>query len=164
MPPLPVSFDHVQEGRSSESDTTLFKLPIEVLNLIIQYMASDSLASLALANRNCLQMARSRQFVSITLKYNWTGFQIIRKLLNEGQQGSASATSTLPSLGNCIRHITVLSYSGSEKTETVFTRDIQVLLSPTITPNLELLHWENEGHCLPCSFFTSLVLVSFSRS
>ncbi|KAG6988921.1 hypothetical protein G7Y79_00068g096200 [Physcia stellaris] len=171
MPPLPVSFDRVKEDRSSESDTTLFKLPIEVLNLIIQHLASDSLASLALASRDCLQMARSRQFVSITLDYNFTGCQMVlkllhegQKLLHEGQQRLASAASTLPALGACIRHITVLSYSGSEESENAFTQGIQLLTKPTITPNLELLDWENEDYCLPRSFFTSLLFVSFWRS
>ena len=86
MPPLPLSFALVNERRSSRSHTALFKLPTEILNLIIQSLASDSLTSLALVNRDCLQMARSRQFASINLEYDSTGFQIRHKLLSEGQQ------------------------------------------------------------------------------
>ena len=163
MPPLPVSFDRVNESQSSRSRPILLKLPIEVLNLIIQFVASDSLASLALVNRDCLQMARSRQFVSINLEYGSTSFQIFSKLYYEGQHRLTGAALTVPSLRSCIRHITVSSYPSSEDPNDLdsFTRCIQVLINPSITPHLELLDWENTGYCLPRSFFTSLILVSF---
>ncbi|KAL2012916.1 hypothetical protein VTN00DRAFT_441 [Thermoascus crustaceus] len=62
--PLPLSFDKVNEGRPPSSRSLLFQLPMELLREILQRVPADSLASLALVNRDCRQLARSRQFAS----------------------------------------------------------------------------------------------------
>ena len=68
FPPLPLSFDRLNEGRT-RSAASLFRLPGEILDAILSHVASDSLASLALVNSDCLIWARSRQFVSVELQY-----------------------------------------------------------------------------------------------
>ena len=66
FPPLPLSFDRLTEGLT-RSAAPLFRLPGEILDGILLHVASDSLASLALVNSDCLIWARSRQFVSVEL-------------------------------------------------------------------------------------------------
>ena len=67
-PPLPLSFDRLNEGRT-RSAASVFRLPGEILDGILPHVASDMLASLALVNSECLIWARSRQFVSVKLQY-----------------------------------------------------------------------------------------------
>lgn len=80
VPPLPLSLDRVNEGRSSQSNNLLFKLPLEILGEILQNVDSASLADLALVNHDCRQWARSRQFASIKLDYGEESFDMLSLL------------------------------------------------------------------------------------
>jgi hypothetical protein len=62
-PPLPLTFDRVMENRPPTTTARLFKMPIEILALILKYVDSSFLAALALVNSNCGQLARSRYLV-----------------------------------------------------------------------------------------------------
>ena len=62
IPVEPLSFDRVNEGRAPRTNALLFHLPFEILNVILQFVTSESLSSLALVNWDCRQWARSRQF------------------------------------------------------------------------------------------------------
>ena len=110
VPPLPLSFDRVNQGRSPQSNNLLFKLPLELLGEILQHVESSSLASLALVNRDFRQWARSRQFASITWGYSQAPFRrgLLEHLLAEMHEREVNQGATLsPSLGACIRSITV---------------------------------------------------------
>ncbi|KAL3445046.1 hypothetical protein BJX65DRAFT_310202 [Aspergillus insuetus] len=67
----PLTPDRVMEGRPfAARDSRLFKLPLEILSFIIRYLDGDkqSLASLALVNSDCRQLARSCQFQTIVFE------------------------------------------------------------------------------------------------
>ena len=193
VPPLPLSFDRVMEGRSPQSAAPLLKLPFEILGAILQHVEPASLASLALASRDCRQLARSRQFASVQLDYSDSGQALIVALKEEGLVRANNKGSTLlPSLGACIRRITVATHPGwvshrhdisldedfaalDEKVRNArlalasdFFFDTYVpaigrLLSDRDTlPHLELLDWEDRI-VLPRSFFVSLVCSSIKH-
>ena len=114
VPPLLLTLDRVLGGRPLSSATPLFRLPSEILGIIIQYLAPDSLASLALLSRDCRQWARSRQLASIKFDYSESTLGLIQLLLDEqGRNGaSASRLTSLQILGPCIRRITVATNPG----------------------------------------------------
>lgn len=116
VPPLPLSFDRVNEGRPPRSSSQLLNLPTEILAVITRFVESNSLASLALVNSDCLQLARSLRFASIKLDYSDTSLHLLNKLLDEGRRRlrpclSDSGTS-VPSIGACVRRITVSTHPG----------------------------------------------------
>ena len=98
----------MNESRSPRSDSLLFKLPVEILEGILQHVDSSSLASLAFVNRDFRQWARSRQFASIHWDYGPATIGMLRHLRREMNEREANRGITLsPSLGACIRRITV---------------------------------------------------------
>jgi len=101
----------INEGLPPRSPAPLFKLPLEILELILQHIESESLAALALVNDDCLQLARSRQSVSIKLDYSDASLGLIENLLTETKQrmDNLGAVSSL-TLGTCIRRITVATH------------------------------------------------------
>ncbi|MCJ1395476.1 hypothetical protein MMC18_008362 [Xylographa bjoerkii] len=107
-PLLPLSFDRVNECLPVVSDSSLFNFPIEILGLILQNITQDSLPCLALVCRDCRQLARSRQFATVYLKYSDIGIELVAKLLSEGRERALNGGQTLlPSVGACIRQIFV---------------------------------------------------------
>lgn len=110
--PLPLSFDRVNEGRPPTSNARLFKLPLELLSKVL-YVPDDSLASLALVNTDCRQLARSRQFASVVLDYSDISLELARHLALEAVERVSNQGRTLfPSLGACIRHLTIRTCPG----------------------------------------------------
>ncbi|KAI1162171.1 hypothetical protein F5B18DRAFT_409018 [Nemania serpens] len=115
VPPVtlpPLSLDRVIEGRHIASPSSiLFTIPPEILHLIIGYVASNEshLASLALVNSTCRQLARSCQFNNIHLDYGSTSLEILAVLQKEAiQRYRSSARMTVsPSLGACVRQLKV---------------------------------------------------------
>lgn len=108
VPPLPLTFDRVMENRLPMSDSALFKLPVEVLGLILGFVEPSSLATLALVNRECRQLARSRQFAGVHLDYSHSSEALVLLLVSEAVERTVNNGSTsLPSLGVCIRRMTV---------------------------------------------------------
>lgn len=95
--PSLLSFDRVNNG-PPRSNAALFSVPYEVLGLILGCVSSDSLASLALINQDCLQWARPRQFRSVKLAYSHASSALVAKLQDD-------MNSQRPSIGDCIRRV-----------------------------------------------------------
>ena len=116
VPAIPLTFDRVNEGRPPQTNARLFQLPFEILGVILEYIPSDSLAALALVNSDCLQLARSRQFVSIVLDYSDSSLALIEKLRSEiiahPKRTTEPEARPMPLLGVCIRRITVATHPG----------------------------------------------------
>ncbi len=110
VPPLPLSFDRVMEGRPPSTPAPLFGLPDEVLSIIVQYVDHESLKLLALVNSDCRQWARSVQFNSICLDYSPSSLGVLRELLKEVEvriSDTKTGMTLCPAMGACIRRITV---------------------------------------------------------
>ncbi|GAD96123.1 hypothetical protein PVAR5_4772 [Paecilomyces variotii No. 5] len=108
IPAEPLMFDRVNEGRPPKSKATLFKVPVEVLASILLYIPQESLASFALVNSDCRQLARSRQFSNVCFDYSDPCLQLGLHLDDElRERQSNNGSSVRPSLGACIRHVTV---------------------------------------------------------
>ncbi|KAF2266122.1 hypothetical protein CC78DRAFT_615428 [Lojkania enalia] len=105
---IPLSFDRINEGQPFSSSFLLSRLPIELVWHIIKLVPQEDLGNLALVNRDCRQLARSRQFASIKLDYSDSAIGILGVLVKEHEERSESYGKTkLPSIGACIRKITV---------------------------------------------------------
>ena len=113
VPPRPLLFDRVSEGREPVSGSKLLRLPLEILALVIEKTPKASLASLALVNSDCRQLARSRQFTSLQFDYSDNTLGIIDKLQGEAVERSNNDGLTgKPALGPCIRRLTIATHSG----------------------------------------------------
>ena len=113
LPPRPLSFDRVNEGKAPVSGTRLLGLPFEIVGQILEKLPKSSLAALALVCRDFRQLARSRQFASVKLDYGDNSLALIKKLgaevtIRAGSYGSSNNISQ--SLGVCIRRITVATH------------------------------------------------------
>ena len=107
-PPLPLAYDRVREGHQLTSNARLTRLPPELLTQILLYIPRRCLASLALVNQDCRQLARSRQFSEIVFDYTNTSIEILYLLNREHRERLERSGSTKsPSLGACIRRITI---------------------------------------------------------
>lgn len=104
-------FDRVNERKPPHSTAILFIIQCEILSDVIEYLDTKSLAVLALANRDCRQLARSRQFSIVLFDYSDSSVGLIKKLLSEGKKREQSlhGTASHPSIGACIRRITVVT-------------------------------------------------------
>ncbi|KAI8952008.1 hypothetical protein F4801DRAFT_542488 [Xylaria longipes] len=112
--PPPLLLDRVIEGRDIASPfSILFTIPREILHLIIGHVASDKmdLASLALVNSTCRQLARSCQFNYLHLDYSSTALEVLAMLQGEALQRHCSSDrmTVSPSLGACVRQLKVNS-------------------------------------------------------
>lgn len=78
VPPLPLTFDRVNEGRPPSSNAPS-------LNFQWRYLQISFCISLrTVSPRDFRQLARSRQFASVCLDYSNTGVQLLMHLLKEG--------------------------------------------------------------------------------
>ena len=109
--PLPLSFDTVNENRTlsvSSQSSNLFRLPVELLTLIAQLLPSSSLAAFALLNRDCRQLARSRQFARVRFDYSMRSLDLLRILVQEAfDRAQNNGLTESPALGACIRYVKV---------------------------------------------------------
>ena len=113
VPARPLSFDLANGGRPPRSTAPLLRLPVEILAIILSYIEPDSLATFALVNQDCLQLARSRQFVSIRLDYSDASLGILEKLSAErAQLAESTEYRPFPLLGPCVRRVTVATNPG----------------------------------------------------
>ncbi len=190
IPPLPLSFDRANEGRPPKTTATLFQLPFEILGVITHHLHPQSLASLALVNTDCRQLARSRRFATVKLDYSFKSFCLLRTLLEEGQQRLDNDGLTLsPSLGACIRRVQIATdpkwvtrhhnidlatfndleeavreqrlEEGYKLFFGVYLPSIQHILQSTL-PHVELLDWEDKIP-VPRSFFQALTCSSIQH-
>lgn len=111
--PCPLLFDRINEGQPFSSDFLLSSLPIELTWHIVKQVAEEDLGNLALANRDCRQLARSRQFAVIELDYSDRAVGILDVLVKEYEERSKNQGKTVaPFMGACIRKITVATNPG----------------------------------------------------
>lgn len=185
--PRPLTFDRVNEGRPPSSHSILFKLPVEVLANILLYIPQESFPSFALVNSDCRQLARSRQFWSISLDYSDSCLQLGMLLENELQERLANnGQTTRPSLGACIRQLKIAALpSCIESRHSLSTKDVRMLpreqwssrldkasslffdryipavqsILPTL-PHLQLLDWR-DGIEVNYGFFETLLKSNF---
>ncbi|MCJ1470690.1 hypothetical protein MMC07_009337 [Pseudocyphellaria aurata] len=160
------------------SNSFLNKLPFEIVEQIIEQVEPASLPSLALVNRACRQLARSRQFASIVLNFEQCSSDLIQQLRAEYQEIQAHGTTLSPSLGVCVRYIKVISSygriqirldaSGKGEIRPVlsgppdFQLMQQILCSRRLLPHLQ----ELDIDCLrglPLSFFKNLTQSSLQH-
>lgn len=108
-PPGPLDFDSVNENKPSASEAPMFKIPVEILAMIVERVRESSLATLASVSRDCRQLARSRQFARIILDYSPYSIALVDKLVAEREirLSYAGCSSISQSLGVCIRSIIV---------------------------------------------------------
>jgi hypothetical protein len=105
--PAPSAFDRVMDGRAvSAVNSPLFKIPTEILGIILNHIATSDLASLALVNSDCRQLARSRQFRVVNLDFS-PQFECMLGLLHREavERRQHPGLTRPPSLGACIRRI-----------------------------------------------------------
>lgn len=113
VPPLPLLFDRVSEGRDMISQAPLLRLPLEIVALILRHLPPSALASLAFVNSDCRQLARSRQFASIHFDYSDRTMGLINQLQKEAAERQASHGSTAGmAIGPCIRRLTIATHPG----------------------------------------------------
>lgn len=162
VPPLPLLFDRISEGKEPVSDSKLFRLPLEVLALVFQNVPKESLPSLALVNTDCRQLARARQFRSLRLDYSDSTLAIIRKLQEEAVERSNHLGLTRkPALGPCIRRLTVATHPGWVK----YRHDIELSESFNALPKTERskrLTIAHNAYC--CSYIPSIQDLLSNRS
>ena len=137
-----LSFDWVMEGMAVDPQSRLLNLPVEIIGNISQYFSKDDLGRLAQVNTDCLQLARSHQFKSVTLDHSDSSSQIVQKLCAESSlrgTGSPSKNDMLnksfaPSIvprpgkyfGSCIRRLTVKS--GRDRMEKRHNLELSVFM------------------------------------
>ncbi|ORY17776.1 hypothetical protein BCR34DRAFT_554808 [Clohesyomyces aquaticus] len=103
----PLTFDRVMEGRPvTARESPLFRIPMEILAIITSYLVGNGrdLASLALVNSDCRQLARSCQFRTVKLDTSPRAQDILGVLQRETierrrNRGHASS----PAISACIR-------------------------------------------------------------
>ncbi|KID80808.1 hypothetical protein MGU_11754 [Metarhizium guizhouense ARSEF 977] len=113
--PTPASFDYINSGQDlaeSSEGSRLLNLPVEILSKVIENFDliadKESLACLALVNRDCGQLARSCQFRSVKLDFSSRATSLAGVLFREAVERSRHKGRTrLPSLGACVRHVRV---------------------------------------------------------
>ncbi|KAF1348223.1 hypothetical protein EJ07DRAFT_142204 [Lizonia empirigonia] len=111
--PCPLSFDRINEGQPFSSDFLLSRLPIELTWHVVKQVAKEDLRNLALVNRDCRQLARSRQFAMVGLDYSDRAIGILDVLVKEYEERFKNHGKTMaPSIGACIRKITVATNPG----------------------------------------------------
>ena len=82
----PLSFDRINEGQPFSSDFLLSRLPIELTWHIVKQVAKEDLRNLALVNRDCRQLARSRQFATVELDDSDRAISTLDTLVKEYEE------------------------------------------------------------------------------
>lgn len=100
LPPL--TFDRVNGKQSVSSSFPLFKLPVELFSHVTPYLTSSDLASLALVDRDCNQLARSIQFTDVKLDYSDRALEFLHTLCKNMESPQTSNT-----INSCVRRLTV---------------------------------------------------------
>ena len=103
--PGPVPLDRLNLTFTTHSP--LINLPIEVLNIIIQYLPEHGLGGLALANSDCRQIARTRQFCKIKLEFSENNEALLQHIVKEHKVlgGLPQRIRHVVPIGHCVRAI-----------------------------------------------------------
>ena len=109
----PLTLDRVNYGHPLTSTCPIFHLPIELLSSITQHLDHGDLASLALVDRDCHQLARSIQFSTLKVDYyRPTTYCLLEKLKMEREMGT-------PTIGACVRCLIVTDMSNQGHQESI---------------------------------------------
>ena len=112
--PITLSFGRVNGDRPVTSQTLLFRLPVELVQEVVACLDTTDLKSLALVDRDCRQLARSCLFASVVLDYSSEKWQLLNELSCEARaRQSNGGVSKSPSIGVCIRRLTVQTNPGA---------------------------------------------------
>lgn len=108
VPPIPLFFDRINEGRPPQSNSLLFRLPFEILEEVTLYLSESSLSDLSLVSKDCCQLARSCRFSSVRFNYSIPQSHLIEKLLEEASERVVNNGSTVSSsIGACFRRLQI---------------------------------------------------------
>lgn len=99
----PVQFEKLMGGRPCASDSVLLRLPKPLLTDIAEFLSDNkpSLASLALTNSDCRQLARSCQFANVVFSHREYNHGLVVHLAHE----SFSDDDGTPRIRHCVRSI-----------------------------------------------------------
>jgi hypothetical protein len=169
--PRGLTFDRVNEGQALSSSFLLSRFPIEIVWLIIDMVPKEDLSNLAFANRDCRQLARSRQFSNVVFDYSPSALGILTVLLKEClERARNNGRIQQPCIGPCIRRISIatqpawlevrhgitpgqnfnnlreeqrqmLDQACSDFLDHYMSPLIAVLSDPSTLPRLETLNW-----------------------
>ena len=190
VPPRPLGLDRIMENLPLTSDSVLLNLPIELLGTVLEFMEFTSLEKLALVNRVCRQLARSRQFAEVHLQADLSSEALLHLLASETEERMKNnGSASLPSLGACIRRMTVevnppivvntpyrLRGKGQRRVSRWFgpwglytpvddicLSKLQMVICNGITlPHLQSLDWNHQIYLSP-SFFGALACSSLQH-
>lgn len=143
VPLSPLTLGRVMENRSFRSNSPLFKLPIEILTLILELVDDASLPSVALVNIDFRNFARSRQFSSVHLDYSHSSEALVNCLLVENHARlEKNGPPSTPYLGACIRRLTVATMNrifldgcGQERID--LRNDARIVMENAYIPNIQ---------------------------
>jgi hypothetical protein len=107
----PLSIERLMEGRPLKSRASIFSLPVELIGEIVKHIPPQSLSNFALVNSDCRQLARSRQFSDVRFDYSDNTLGMLRTLISESVSRLRDGKTKSPSLGACIRRVTITTNS-----------------------------------------------------
>ncbi|KAI0837292.1 hypothetical protein F5Y06DRAFT_271271 [Hypoxylon sp. FL0890] len=151
--------DRVMEDHAFTSRSRLLQLPTSILTDIVDLLADDkpTLASLALVNTTCRQLARSSQFAEIRFDYSKEAYLLLFRLLIETTD-RISSNQHRPTIRACIRKFTMENSdyfhddqiwkiaSSSFKRSRFWRLLINRALLHYALPNLEYAVWNNSEY------------------
>ena len=117
-PTLPILLDQVMDGREITSNFRLMTLESHILCKIVQLFDFRSLESFALVDRDCRQLARTRQFSTFRFSYSRASRKLLSLLLAEAHRRNCVVSfdpkerkdrERYRYLGSCIQRIIVKS-------------------------------------------------------
>ncbi|KAI1472110.1 uncharacterized protein F4812DRAFT_416618 [Daldinia caldariorum] len=177
LPPKALVLDRVMEGQPLASQSRLLRLPSDILTDIVNLLIGDrlTLASLALVNSDCRQLARSGQFADINFDQMLSRSQQLLSKLDQEHISRMNNSKPGLTIGACVRRIETTSYSqfrhrfigmkpfrtGTEYEEQArqdyesMRANLQRVICSAL-PNLEVIFW-HDNYAMDTSFFKSIM-------
>lgn len=104
----PHLFRDANESHGPVSPFPMFKLPEECVGKIMFYLGGSDLAALALVDRDCRQLARTRQFRSVWINFSTASMALLNTLLEEALVRARNSVGPYRwKLGACIRRMSI---------------------------------------------------------
>jgi hypothetical protein len=112
VPLEPLSFETVMKGKQLSTASPLFEKLCALLPIILRYAGPSSLATLALVNSDCRQLARSAQFTNICFDYSEQSHNLLSLLMKERGEGISYGKDMpfTPGIAACIRQVTIATH------------------------------------------------------
>lgn len=157
----PLSFHHANESHLPSSLFPVFKLSEVHIDQVLSYLSTSDFASLALVDKDCRQLARTRQFRSVWLNYSNASTCLLGELTSEATARLENRNGKQKwTLGACIRRITIsadfesrtptynrrrpvnrkAAHARAVECHKIHMKTLQFVL-PCAVPNLSFLHW-----------------------